>query len=73
MAIVWESNEEKSGSEVEVKISLPPPKMTLHKGVSEDLVEVEVNFTKKFRVNVGLRLLESQHRSVVDLMRRRHI
>ena len=33
----------KSGSEVEVKISLPPLKMIVSKGISKDLVEVEVN------------------------------
>ena len=38
----------KSGSEVEVKFSLPLPIMPLYKGVSEDLVEVEDNFQKIF-------------------------
>ena len=33
----------KSGSEVEVKISLPPLKTIVSKGISKDLVEVEVN------------------------------
>ena len=33
----------KSGSEVEVKISLPPLKTIIFKGISKDLVEVEVN------------------------------
>ena len=32
----------KSGSEVEVKISLPPLKTIVSKGISKDLVEVEV-------------------------------
>lgn len=33
----------KSGSEVEVKISLPHLKTIVSKGISKDLVEVEVN------------------------------
>lgn len=34
----------KSGSKVEVKFSLPPLEILVYKGISEDLVEVEVNF-----------------------------
>ena len=33
---------------MEVKNSLPPLKLPLYKCIPEDLVEVEVNFTKKF-------------------------
>ena len=36
----------KSGREVEEKILLPPSTIALYKGVSEDLVEVEVDFEK---------------------------
>ena len=36
----------KSGSEVEVKISLPPLKTIVFKGISKDLVEVEVKVDK---------------------------
>ena len=36
-------NYQKGGSEVEEKISLPPPETIINTIVSEDLVEVEVN------------------------------
>ena len=38
----------KSGSEVEVKISLPPLKTIVSKGIHKDLVEVEVNYANIF-------------------------
>ena len=38
----------KSGSKVEVKISLPPLKTIVFKGISKDLVEVEVNIQTYF-------------------------
>ena len=38
----------KSGSEVEVKISLPSLKTIVFKGISKDLVEVEVNIQTYF-------------------------
>ena len=43
----------KSGSDVEVKISLPPLKTIVSKGISKDLVEVEVNVQASF-VNISL-------------------
>ena len=38
----------KSGSVVEVKISLPPLKTIVSKGIFKDLVEVEVNIQTYF-------------------------